>query len=362
MGPQAAPLDYGDYTVAIICPMGVELAPVLAMLDERHASLESQGQASGHILGRIGEHMVVVSVLPEIGTNRAATVSAQLVNDFPSLKFGLLVGIGGGIPSPASDIRLGDVVVSKPTAGSPGVVQFDMGKIEAGGSFRRTGYLAKPPPALLTAMETLIAKFEMNGPKLGKAVEEMLLRHPAMKDRYSYQDAANDILYKASYEHSTGDTCASCDDKKQVRRAVRPSSEPRIFYGLIGSSNVVVKNGVYRESLEEEGLLCVEMEAAGMMDNFGCLVIRGICDYADSHKNKRWQPYAAATAAAFMKEILYVLPRSAVRREYDQSRRGMLVFAIFGQGGSGKTSLCLKYAWEFRDQYVLCAKPHAFCC
>jgi len=45
------------------------------------------------------------------------------------------------------------------------------------------------------------------------------------------------------------------------------------------------------------------MEAAGLMDEFSCLVIRGICDYADLHKNKRWQPYAAATAARVRQRI-----------------------------------------------------------
>ena len=54
------------------------------------------------------------------------------------------------------------------------------------------------------------------------------------------------------------------------------------------------------------------MEAAGLMDSFPCLVIRGICDYADSHKNKRWQPYAAATAAAFAKELLGVINKQEV--------------------------------------------------
>jgi nucleoside phosphorylase len=54
------------------------------------------------------------------------------------------------------------------------------------------------------------------------------------------------------------------------------------------------------------------MEAAGLMDDFPCLVIRGICDYADSHKNKRWQPYAAATAAAYAKELLNVISATQV--------------------------------------------------
>jgi nucleoside phosphorylase len=31
--------------------------------------------------------------------------------------------------------------------------------------------------------------------------------------------------------------------------------------------------------------VCIEMEAAGLMDWFPCLVIRGIYDYADLYKN-----------------------------------------------------------------------------
>jgi nucleoside phosphorylase len=57
------------------------------------------------------------------------------------------------------------------------------------------------------------------------------------------------------------------------------------------------------------------MEAAGLMDTFPCLVIRGICDYADSHKNGKWQPYAAATAAAYAKELLITIPLREVKKE-----------------------------------------------
>jgi len=67
-----------------------------------------------------------------------------------------------------------------------------------------------------------------------------------------------------------------------------------------------------RVSAELGGVLCFEMEAAGLMNSFPCLVIRGICDYADSHKNKRWQAYAAGTAAACAKEVLSVIPPAEV--------------------------------------------------
>ncbi len=110
-------LTHQDYTVACICPMGVELAPVEAMLDEMHQSLPTSRDNNSYTLGRIGAHNIVFSVMPEIGNNSAATVATQLLNDFASIRFGLLVGIGGGIPGDdEDDIRLGDVVVSKPTA------------------------------------------------------------------------------------------------------------------------------------------------------------------------------------------------------------------------------------------------------
>jgi nucleoside phosphorylase len=57
------------------------------------------------------------------------------------------------------------------------------------------------------------------------------------------------------------------------------------------------------------------MEAAGLMNSFPCLVIRGICDYADSHKDDLWQRYAAATAAAYAKELLIYVSTEQARGE-----------------------------------------------
>ena len=74
-----------------------------------------------------------------------------------------------------------------------------------------------------------------------------------------------------------------------------------------------MRHGPTRDRVAKDlGVICFEMEAAGLMNSFPCLVIRGICDYADTHKNKRWQGYAAATAAAFTKELLGVVPKQEV--------------------------------------------------
>ncbi|KAK5367777.1 hypothetical protein LTR20_009123 [Exophiala xenobiotica] len=308
-------LSYGDYTVACICPMGKELAPVLEMLDERHPSLPMKRAQNCYTLGRIGEHNIVVTTMPEIGTNRAAHVGMQLMNDFPSVRFGLLVGIGGGLPDEEGklDIHLGDIVVSKPTGTKGGVIQYDMGKPSTREGFCRTGSLAKPPTVLLTAIESLEADRLQGRSKS----QDYLSRLESTHAIYCRPGSDQDILFKSTYSHPRATDCRQCDRSKRVRVRSRNRShdKPVIHYGTIGSGNVVVKDAATRNKLRKDGIICVEMEAAGLMDTFPCLVIRGICDYADSHKSKVWQPYAAAAVAAYMKDLLRVVPSQGIEKE-----------------------------------------------
>ncbi|KAK6337054.1 hypothetical protein TWF718_009840 [Orbilia javanica] len=263
----------------------------------------------------MGMHNVVIAVMPEIGNNSAAAVATQLLNDFKSIRFGLLVGIGGGIPDDDEyDIRLGDIVVSKSKGTFGGVVQFDCGKIHPKERLERTGALNKPPAVLAGNVQTLQSEHLMNGNKIDKILSEMLQKYPHMeKTHYVYQGAENDLLFKTEYNHQGGNSCRNCDRGKIVDRELREGTSPSIHYGTIGSANRVIKDAVTREKLKRDlGIICVEMEASGLMDWFPCLVIRGICDYADSHKNKRWQPYAAATAAAYAKELLSIIPAQEI--------------------------------------------------
>jgi nucleoside phosphorylase len=119
-----------------------------------------------------------------------------------------------------------------------------------------------------------------------------------------------DQLFRAAYDHPDAQfpTCQHCDVDQLVNRNPRRTQDPVIHYGLIGSGNKVIKNSRARDLLGKQKILCVEMEAAGLMDDFPCLVVRGICDYCDSHKNKDWQPYAALVAAAYAKELLSIIP------------------------------------------------------
>ena len=299
-----------SYTVGIVCALALEATAMVAMLDQKHLDVGPvPGDFNLYKFGKIGEHMVVVACLPAgfPGTTNAATVASNMMRSF-KIRYGLMVGIGGGVPRSNTDIRLGDVVVSQPHESHGGVVQWDFGKTEAEQVFRRTGMLNKPPRALLNAVQDL--KIKPEGIRLDRHIQDMIFRLPMLREQgYVYQGHHNDELFEAVYDHAAGANCQDCDRTRLVQRTARDSDQAKIHYGNIASGNQVIKNGSTRDHIaEREAVVCFEMEAAGLTDVFPCLVIRGICDYADSHKNKRWQPYAAATAAAYAKELLLSMP------------------------------------------------------
>ncbi|OQE30032.1 hypothetical protein PENSTE_c002G06819 [Penicillium steckii] len=238
----------------------------------------------------------------ETGNNKAASMAADLMNHFQSIKYGLLVGIGGGLPSYEDDIRLGDLVVGIPQGTNSGVIPFGMAKGFPGNHFEQTGLLNKPPDLLLSFVQRLRSRHLRENDSIPQILSKMA------KDGYKHPGSSKDVLFHPNYIHEPGSTCAGCDKSYVVQRETRPYQVPHIHYGTIGSSNVVIKDGMLRDTLKKElHLLCVEMEAAGVGD-LRFLTIRGISDYADSHKNKEWQPYAAAVAAAYVKDLLSMFP------------------------------------------------------
>jgi nucleoside phosphorylase len=187
-------------------------------------------------------------------------------------------------------------------------VQYDLGKATASG-FKRTGALNMPPTVLLNAVANVRAKRMRDKGRL----LEYLSKLDSLPD-FTREAAGLDTLFEAEYEHAgKGATCAKCSTEHAVDREPR-RQEVVVHHGTIASGNQVIKDAAVRDKLSAElgGVLCFEMEAAGLMNSFPCLVVRGVCDYADSHKNKRWQFYAAGTAAAYAKEILSVIPPADV--------------------------------------------------
>ncbi|CAG8956321.1 hypothetical protein HYFRA_00003701 [Hymenoscyphus fraxineus] len=300
-----------DYPVAWICTLPVELEAATEMLDEKHGSFKGDSvDPNVYILGRIGQHNVVIVCLAKgwIGPASAATTVTHMLHTFRHLKLGLLVGVGGGVPSTAADIRLGDVVVSFPGNGSGGVVAWTRGKILPGNEFQLLGPDNDLPPKV-----TLEAAQRLSGSSGGHSdyhstfVNSLINKLPKFKS----PGRGEDLLYVADYPHKIGEeTCQNCDGTRLVKREERTVDNFKVHYGTIGSGDVVVKDGVVRDEISKGcgGILCFEMEAAGVMRIFPSLVVRGICDYSDSHKNNTWQHYAAATAAAFAKDILRNIP------------------------------------------------------
>ncbi|PVH98942.1 purine and uridine phosphorylase [Periconia macrospinosa] len=303
-----------EYTVGWVCALPIELAAAQEMLDEEHDDLRRElgdNDENLYALGSISGHNVAIVCLPagRIGNNPAATVATQMRATFKGIRFGLMVGIGGGVPSAEADIWLGDVVVSQPHQTFAGVVQYDMGKMTPSG-FERTGSLNSPPQMLLGAV-TRVRANEVRGRSKLSEYASKLGRIP----RFQRTEAGPDVLFEATYDHKGGETCERCSPDRQQTRLQRESGKDVVVhYGTIASGNQVIRDGRMRDKLRRElgSVLCFEMEAAGLMNSFPCLVIRGICDYADSHKNKRWQAYAAGTAAAYAKEVLSVIPAAEV--------------------------------------------------
>jgi nucleoside phosphorylase len=305
------PLIHSDYSVAWICALPLEMAAAKVMLEEIHRPLpQPPTDQNAYTLGRLSGHNVAIACLPSgvCGMTSAATVLAHMLSTFPSLRFGLMVGIGGGVPSKDIDIRLGDVVVSMPTATSGGVIQYDYGKTVRDGCFQRTGLLNKPPQILLTALAQMRSNYMVGERPIGGTMSAIMRENQELKAQFSRPN--KDWLFHATYTHqSSSNGCSECDQSQLVNRVPRATDEPYIHYGLIASGNQVMKDAKTRDSISHElNILCFEMEATGLIDQLPSLVIRGICDYSDSHKSNQWRGYAALTAAAYAKLLLAVVP------------------------------------------------------
>lgn len=313
-----------SYTIGWIGALPFERAAATAQLDDRHQPptdfQQHRSDNNSYTWGRMGKHNIVIASLPAgvHGTTAATTTALNLLMSLPAIKIGLLVGIGGGIARhDDQDVRLGDVVVSQPEGTIGGVVQYDLGKAGPNGQWELKGVLSKPPLVLLHALPALQSEHEMTAPKVPELLEAMWTRMPQMKTpsgkdpSYIHQGVDNDRLFSPAYDHIDGHNCDDCDPSKQIQRDTRMTTDPQIHYGIIASGNTLINDTSTRDKIADSAgrdCICVESGAAGLMDPFPCLVIRGICDYADSHTNDRWQRYASATAAAYAKELLEYVP------------------------------------------------------
>ncbi|CAG9955408.1 unnamed protein product [Clonostachys rosea f. rosea IK726] len=315
------------YTIGWICAITTEYVAAQAFLDEEYEGPESvsTNDNNNYALGKIGKHNVAIAVLPhgEYGISSAASVARDMLHSFPNVRIGLMVGIGGGAPSRKHDIRLGDIVVSASGNGKGGVFQYDLGKAIQDQDFQETGFLNQPPPILRAAVNGLMAQYKLKGHQIDTSINNILMENPRLKREFKRPESSTDRLYQPVVVHPPDDqsTCAIACGEDPLALIARPDrteydDNPAIHYGLIASANTLMKDAWIRDAFAKKNdVLCFEMEAAGLMNHFPCLAIRGICDYSDTHKNKEWQGYAAMTAAAYAKDLLYKIAPSRVEEE-----------------------------------------------
>lgn len=302
-----------DFEIAIICALTIEADAVEALFDhhwdeEGPPYDKAQGDPNAYSTGAVGRHDVVLAHMPGTGKANAAVVAANCGRSFPNIKLAVLVGVCGVVPfSPngGEEIVLGDVVISD------GVVQYDLG-LRLPDRFVRKDMLLDSLGRPNAEIRTLLAK--LKGIRSRKTLRakmtgylDVLRSEPELAAEYP--GVVHDRLFEPTYRHiRDGMSCEECDCNGKLvarRRLEQENLQPAIHFGLIASGDTVMKSGEERNSIaQQEGIVGFEMEGAGIWNSFPCLVIKGACDYADSHKSKAWQRYAAATAAACMKAVL----------------------------------------------------------
>lgn len=351
--PVPSPPSHRDeFEIVVICALSLEADAVEALFDhtwEPSKIGKAHGDINSYRAGMIGDHNVVLVFLPGTGKSSAASVASSCRSSFRRIKLALVVGVCGGVPNPQSDkeILLGDVIISD------GLVQYDFGR-QLPDKFNRKGANSDD-----LGRQNFEIRSHLNKLK-GKTGRIRLEKNTYVYLKYllqesdfdaEYPGADNDKLFEPTYRHKHHDSsctiCAKCKEKfdevceialnsscdelkcndnrlvtrnrlaerkkkaatTENKSTTKTESEevpkPGIHFGLFASGDKVMKSGEDRDEIAaREEVIAFEMEGAGVWDNFPCVVIKAVCDYADSHKNKRWQDYAAAVAAACMKAFL----------------------------------------------------------
>ncbi|KAK4078339.1 uncharacterized protein Triagg1_3355 [Trichoderma aggressivum f. europaeum] len=320
------PTNREEPKIAIICALPLEFDAICLAFDEfwdedGDPYGTAPGDANTYTTGRIGDQNVVLALLQRMGKTSAASAVASMKLSYTGLRQAFLVGICGGVPRTqnGSDIMLGDVIISRT------IIQYDFGKRYPDQFIRKQTTMEAQSNdfrGLAVMAETMRGRN-----KLRQAAFKLLNRLQDNANgggcgtKYAFPGLARDKLFEPNYRHkhheSPSCVCKECRDMTSPQFSTSKGAQMlAIHVGSIASGDTVMKSGMDRDKIaQKEGIIAFEMEAAGIWDEIPCLVIKGVSDYADSHKHSEWQDFAAATAAATTTALLMA---------YSEKRRARL--------------------------------------
>jgi len=337
-----------EFEIAIICALTAEFDAVAPLFDEYwDEDGDLYGRAVGdqntYTTGRIDKHNVVLALLPGIGKANAASAAAHFRSSYKGVHLALLVGVCGGMPrdSRGKEILLGDVIISH------SIIQYDLGR-RFPDRFERKSTpqesVGRANADVRSFVATLQTHFHSRRLQLRTLHYLETLQRKVNSSEFNYPGIAEDKLFRPAYRHKhhASQDCGICsrciekfdpvceealespcselqcdesqllprhrlETKKEIARLGRNDElqKPAIHFGSIASGDTVMKSGEDRDTIAEmDNVIAFEMEGVGIWDSLPCIIIKGVSDYADSHKNKKWQNFATATAASAMKAIL----------------------------------------------------------
>ncbi|OAQ97618.1 hypothetical protein LLEC1_02681 [Akanthomyces lecanii] len=303
-----------DYTVGLICALEMEHAAALAILDETYPLPIHHAPRDNNLytLGNISTHNVVIATAPvgEGGTVPVAAVWRDMRHSFPNLRVALMLSVA---PNDEHGMRAGDVLVSTLPSGHGNVPKHDKATKEW--LLKETESSGQSFASLRAAVGELRNKHEINGHQLERSIQQTLQNWPQMQKGYSRPTIDHGAPSTSNLEHShldsEGNTSRTDDPSRPVSRHKRDEFDNlAIHYDFSAPAKPQVKNvQPSGEAAAKSANFCVETEAPELTDRLPCLLVRGICNCADSNTNEAWHGFAAMAAAAYAKDLLRQIPR-----------------------------------------------------
>lgn len=360
------PTSRDEFEIAIVCTRALEYDAVCLLLDgfwdiDGDPFGRARGDLNTYTTGYMGRYNIVVVLLCNSGKATAAGTAASLRSSYPCIKLLLLTGICEGVPDAnGEELLLGDVVISET------VIQYDFNS-PFNHTLKRRNTLEDRQGRANNNIRNFIANFKtemglrrlvekatLHLEQIQSLVSEAKYRQRHKGATYMYPGFETDILFESTHCHrhynSSQCVCADynpeedlhavCDEARNLDCEqtgcglgtlkhrdrlhqksllekggnLKAAQIPSIFFGRFGSGDMAFNSGVHRDSLAKtHGIIAFEMEGAGIWDELPCIIVKGVSDYGDGHKTRKWaewQNFAAATSASVARALIERYPQT----------------------------------------------------